>query len=753
MKTPILITAIFFSGLSFAQQTKKDTVKTKSIEGVTLTKQVFKKQSDRFVYDVAASPIAKGNTTFDILKQTPLLSTTDDKTLKIAGKNNALIYINGRKSNMDAESLVQFLKNTPAENIQKIEVITVPGSEYQVESSDGIINIVLKKKMSDGTSGNMRMSNTQSKYNASNASFSVNYRKDKLGINANLSGGENINPQAYVLRNRSENVQNESVGNIDDPNKNLGGYLNIDYQLNDKSNLALSWNTWANKSYNSTIDLMNTITKYDTNGNILSTAYTKTKNKEDARSYNNSVNLNYEVKLDSLGSKLNVNAAYLNYKRFQYTNNNTLIQDVAGNFTQNSSKIIQDLPQVINNFSGTVDYIQKFKNDFTFSAGGNYNKTKTDNDTKNYSYPYDISGNQLASQNDFNHFVYNENIYGLYVTFEKKFSDKFSGKIGARYEITNSLGTADSWKNNVETNQQIERNYNNLLPYLSFNYAINDKNNISYSFSSRMRRPSFWELNPVKNLITEDNYTQNNPFVKASSTYNQELTYMYKNSYFLILNHTYEKDQITQVPLQRSYIDPKTNQKRVQLAYIRTNFGDKQEMSAMLGIQKSLFKQYLTLNFNAGVQYNINNGTLDTDPTTGQVFDTYVNNRKSASMLITSNNTIRLDKKKTWFLGVNFFYVDKQQIELGMLKNLASLDLNIKKNWNDWTFAVNLNDVLRTNVVEIEDLQASGNYNYIKNDMYKRSINVSITYNFGNQKVKKVRNIESASDEIKNRTR
>ena len=173
----------------------------------------------------------------------------------------------------------------------------------------------------------------------------------------------------------------------------------------------------------------------------------------------------------------------------------------------------------------------------------------------------------------------------------------------------------------------------------------------------------------------------------------------------------------------------------------------------MLGIQKSLFKQYLTLNFNAGVQYNINNGTLDTDPTTGQVFDTYVNNRKSASMVITSNNTIRLDKKKTWFLGVNFFYVDKQQIELGMLKNLASLDLSIMKNWNDWTFAVNLNDVLRTNVVEIEDLQASGNYNYIKNDMYKRSINVSITYNFGNQKVKKVRNIESASDEIKNRTR
>ncbi|MFY7813710.1 MAG: hypothetical protein ACOVRK_00845, partial [Chryseobacterium taeanense] len=64
-----------------------------------------------------------------------------------------------------------------------------------------------------------------------------------------------------------------------------------------------------------------------------------------------------------------------------------------------------------------------------------------------------------------------------------------------------------------------------------------------------------------------------------------------------------------------------------------------------------------------------------------------------------------------------------------------------------------VNDVLRTNVVEIEDYQANGNYNYIKNDMYRRSVNVSITYNFGNQKVKKVRDIESASDAIKNRTR
>ncbi len=748
MKTPLLIAAIFFTGLTFAQEKKSDTLQTKKIEEVVIKKQVFKKQSDRFVYDVAASPVTKGNNTFDLLKQTPLLSTTDDKTLKIAGKNNALIYINGRKTNMDAESLTQFLKNTPAENIQKIEVITVPGSEFQVESSDGIINIVLKKKMSDGTSGNMRMSNSQNKYNASSASFSVNYRKDKLGISANLSGGENIQAQSYILRNGNDLVKNESVGDIDDPNKNLGGYLNFDYQLNDKSNLALSWNSWANKSYGSTVELLNTLNIYKPDGSLDKTDLTRSSNLENARNYNNSVNLNYELKTDSLGSKLNLNAAYLIYKRFQNSDNKTIVENPAGVFTQLRQNVLQDIPQIINNFSSTVDYIQKFKHDFTVSVGGNFNATKTDNDTKNFFNYYDANGNLKSIDPDLNHFIYDEQIYGAYITFEKKFSDKFSGKVGTRYEITRSLGTSEIPDQPM---QEFERNYNNLLPYLSLNYAINDKNNISYAFSSRMRRPSFWELNPVKNILTEDNYTQNNPFVKASSTYNQELTYMFKNSYFLILNHSYFKDIITQVPLQRDIErDGKTYR---QLAYIRTNFGDKQEMSVMLGMQKTFFNQYLTTNFNIGVQHNINKGTLNTDPTSGQVFDTYINNRESSSIVIQTNNTIRLDKKKTWFLGVNYFYVDQQQIELGMLKNLMSLDLSIKKNWNDWTFALNMNDVLNTNIVEIEDSQANGTYNYIRNNQFRRGGTFSITYNFGNQKVKKVRDIEGASDAIKSRTR
>lgn len=758
----LLIPIVFVSGFFVsAQETpKKDSAKTENIQEVMISKKVFKKESDRFVYDISNSPVAKGNTSFDILKQTPMLSSTDDQTLKIAGKNNALIYLNGRKSNMDAESLVQFLKNTPAENIQKIEVITTPGSEFQVESSDGIINIVLKKKTSDGLNGNMRMANSYNKYDSPSASVSLNYRKDKLGISTNINTSEGIEAQHYVLKNGDDLAMNQSVGNVDDPNKNIGGYLNIDYQLNDNSNLALEWNSWANRSYGSSVDLFNTMKVWNDETKEFDYGYSKSKNIDNSRSYNNSVNLNYELKTDSLGSKLNVNAAYLNYKRFQNSDNRTIVSDAFMNEYWMSKQVLQQLPQIINNFSGTVDYIQKFKNDFTISVGGNYNKTKTDNDTQNITSIFDENGNLIdPKQNGMitenplyepNHFIYNENIYGMYLTFETKFSDKFSGKIGGRYEITNSLGTSDNAQN--PEYKRIERNYNKLLPYLTLNYAINDNNNISYAFSSRMRRPSFWELNPVRNILTEDNYTQNDPFVKASTNYNQELTYMYKNSYFLVLNHSLVKDVITQVPLQRDIVkeDGKTYK---ELRYIRTNFGDKQEMSAMLGMNKAFFKQYWTMNFSIGVQHNRNNGSLSVDPTTGDIFPEYRNDKNTTSLLIQMSNNIRLNKNKTWFFGINGFYVDKQQIELGMLKNLMSVDLSLKKIWNNWTFAASVQDIFRTNIVEIEDEQKNGNYNYVKNDQFRRGGTISITYNFGNQKVKKVRNIESAADDIKNRTR
>lgn len=737
MKTLITSIALLSGIVAFAQEKPKaDSAKTKNIQEVIVTKKNIQKKSDRLIFDVAASPVAKGNTAFNLLKETPLVSSTDDKTLKIAGKGNAVIYINGKRTMMNADALEAFLKNTPADNIAKIEVITLPGSEYNVESQDGIINIILKKKMTDGTSGNFRMSSTQNIYNSQSSSASLNFRKGKFGATANASYSDNIRPQDYVLMNGRGVEFNKSVGRVESIDRDFGGYVNLDYAINEKNSVGLSYNGWYSKSPRLTSDFFNTLKVKDSNG-LLQTSYNRSRNNGEDQDRNHSVNLNYELKLDDKGSKVSLNTAYLNYAKEETNSNLTEMVDADKNFLAVASKFNQSTPQYINNYSATLDFTKVFKG-ITLGTGGNFNKTKTDNDT----YFEVWNGNSFVKdQNQSNHFVYDEKISGIYVNLEKNFGEKISAKIGARMEFTDSFGEI------LGTEEQIKRNDRNFLPTFSLNYNINDKNALSYAFTSRVRRPSFWEINPVRIYLTQVNYIQNNPFIKASSVFNQEMMYMYKNSYFLQLSNSYTKDAVSQVPLQK-----KDDDGNITIRYIRTNYGTENNFSANIGMNKAFFNQIWTANYVVGLNVNTYKGIVDTDPITGDQFDPFVFDYTLATPYIQASNNIRLSTKKDWFLGINYFWMGKQRADLGTINPIQQLDLSIKKIWNDWTFSLEGKDLFKTMSININDQQKSGNYNMINQYRYSRRAVLTIAYNFGNKKLQKARNIEGAASDIKNRT-
>lgn len=723
MKKLLFTAAILTSLFSYSQEEK-----TKDIEEVKMTKKVFHKKSDRMVYDVANSPVAKGSNAFELLKETPLISTSDNANLKILGKNDAIIYINGRKSNMSAEAVLEMLKNTPSENIQKIEVITVPSSEFQVESNQGIINIVMKKKKYDGMSGTWKLENKQGYYNNPNTSVSLNYKKDKLTVSTNTYVGKWSEYNTYILSNGTDTSSNLSVGNTINPNAYVGGNINADYEISDKQILGISYSLNLNKTKDGSSYFRNIITDLSNN----STRENITTNNQNDHSANHSLNLNYEIKTDTLGSKLSLNAAYLNFN--QKTENVNKTSDVNGVTLANFN---QSIPQQIDNLGFMADYIQKFNKNLTLSVGGSYNKTKTDNDTQfvNILPPTGIDDNQS------NHFIYDENIVGVYATLEKSFNDKVSTKLGTRLELTKSEGSV------IDKDEHFTRDYNSFLPYSSINYAINKNHNVTYSFSSRVRRPSFWELNPSRIYLTQTNYVQNNPFMKASQYYNQELNYMYKNTYFLVLNTSLVKDASDQIPLQ------KVENGNTVLRYIRTNFGDKQEFSATLGFQKNFYNGIWSANYTTTFGHNVFKGSVDTDPITGETFPAFNLNKSTNLFHIQANNNIRLSSKKDLFLGVNYFYLAPQQISIGKLSALQSLDISVRKIWNNWTFLFEANDVLNTgSKYNITDVQSNGYYNNVRKNEYRRMLALTATYTFGNQKTQKARNIDGAANEIKNRT-
>ncbi|MFC6269271.1 outer membrane beta-barrel family protein [Frigoriflavimonas asaccharolytica] len=733
MKTLITSLALLSGSLYFAQETSpKDSIKSENIEEVIIQKKVFLKKADRMIYDVANSPIAKGTTAFDLLKETPLVSSTDNSTLKILGKNNAIIYINGRKTNMDAEAVMEMLKNTPSENISKIEIITVPSSEFVVESNDGIINIVLKKKQTDGLNGTLKLADEQSFYNMPSAALSLNYRKDKLGADGNIYSSLQQTRRDLTLTNGNSTFNNTSIGGMTDPNQNLGGYINLDYELTPKQNIGLSYNTRYNWSNNSQTNLNNTAIDLIAN----TTKKTNTLNIEDATSKSHSLNLNYELKTDEEGSKLVMNASYLNYNRMQQNTNTTT--NLATNGV--NSRFLQANPQFVDNYGFQADYFLKLKHETTLSFGGNYNNTKTDNDTtfENLIPPSGIDANLS------NHFVYKENISGFYGTLEKSIGEKFSGKIGARLELTHNegdvLGKEDPF-------YHFSNDYADVLPYASANYNFNKDNSLSYTFSSRIRRPSFGQLNPTRQYITELNYVQNNPFMKASTYYTNEINYMFKNSYFFVLNHTFIKDENQEIPLQKTNANGET-----ELRYIRTNYGDKQEFGATIGMQKTFFNGIWNANNSLNLAYNIFKGSLSTDPITNEEFPVYDINKDTFFYMVQLNNTIRLSSKKDWYFGINYFYLSPQEVELGKLDTLQSLDLSVKKIYKDWTFMFEVNDILGTNVESFKEIQNTGYFNSVNQNRYKRSVNLRATYNFGNKKVEKIRKTESANSSIKDRT-
>ena len=733
MKILITSLAIITSSILFAQESSKtDSTQTKKIEEVVMTKKVFQKKSDRMVFDVANSPIAKGTNAFDLLKETPLVSSTDNATLKILGRKDVFIYINGRKTNMDMESLVEMLKNTPSENISKIEVITVPSSEFQLDGDDGVINIIMKKSITDGLNGTLKLGDEQSYYNHPSAALSLNYRKGKLGIDGNVYSSLQKQEQSLILTNGDETYNNRSVGTITDPNQNVGGYVNLDYELSPKQNIELSYNTRFNWSNNSQTNL-NNIAEDFTKKTV---SKTNTFNVEDAHSRSHSLNLNYELKTDEEGSKLILNTSYLNFQRLQQNTNVTTDLD-----NQNiEAKFLQKTPQKVNNFGFQADYVMKFEDATILSFGGNYNHTKTDNNTSfENMIPPSGTDNNLS-----NHFVYAENISSVYATLEKNFGEKFSGKLGTRVELTHNQGDV---LDKIDPYYHFKNDYHNFLPYASVNYNFNKDNTLSYTFSSRIKRPSFSELNPSRQYLTLDNYLQNNPFMKASTYYTQELNYMYKSSYFLVLNHTYIKDENQQIPLQK-----KKNDGTILLRYIRTNYGTKQEFGGTIGMQKTFFKGIWSANNSLNLAYNIFRGSVSKDPITNEPFDTYDINKETFFFNIALNNNIRLSAKKDLFLGVNYFFLSPQKIELGNLNSMQSLDLSIKKIYKDWTFMFEVNDIFNTNKVYFKEVQSTGYFNSVDQNRYNRIVSMKATYNFGNKKVEKIRKTESANSSIRDRT-
>ena len=178
----LLVTALTLSSSYYLAQTDKDTMKVKNIEAVQLIarKPTVENKVDRTIFNVANSSILSGNTTWDVLRMTPLVSIDNDDVVKSEGQS-VTVYINDRKTVFTGKDLKEYLNTIPADNLMKIEVITSPSAKY--ETTGQVINIVLKKLENEGLKGSASFTSSQASRNSQYSNLNINYHKKNFTQN------------------------------------------------------------------------------------------------------------------------------------------------------------------------------------------------------------------------------------------------------------------------------------------------------------------------------------------------------------------------------------------------------------------------------------------------------------------------------------------------------------------------------------------------------------------------------------------
>ncbi len=491
----------------------------KTVEVVGKT-PVVENKIDKMVFNVANDLTSQGGSASDVLQKVPQVTVDIDGNVELQGNSNIRFLINGKPSSIFGASLADALQSIPASQIKSIEVITSPGAKYDANGTGGIINIVLKDSKIQGVNGNINLSAGTRR---ENGSFNLNARKGKLSANLFFHGGEQINSTTVnTTDNLSYSQSRDTATHLFQKGNSSftrGGFqsglsLNWDITKKDQLTASFGFNHFENHSYGLTNQETNVLDV--PNNNTLS----------DIRSLRNSdsrfsgkyydYSLSYKKTFAKEGQELDV------LYSSSYGNNHS-------NFSQQQDYLDGGYPSTgtRSNNPGTdheteisVDYSQPFSKNFTIETGL---KTVLE-DINNTVVTDTLSGadpegnpNFVRNANQTYGFNYNRKVYAYYLsaTFSV-FNNFINGKAGLRDEYTTT--TADFPDAHIP-------GYNTVAPSLVLSHKIDETQSFKLSYSYRIERPEYRDLNPFYNISDPHNISTGNPNLKPEIGHNYEFGY------------------------------------------------------------------------------------------------------------------------------------------------------------------------------------------------------------------------------------
>jgi outer membrane receptor protein involved in Fe transport len=141
---------------------------------------------DRKSYSVAKEVAASTGTLADLLRTLPSVDVDPQGNVTLRGDAGVTITIDGKPAGMfSGQSRGQSVQSVPADQFERVEVITNPSAAQSAEGSAGVINLVSKTGRKAGVSGSARLSvGTLGQYATGGT---LAYNGAKLALNGDVS--------------------------------------------------------------------------------------------------------------------------------------------------------------------------------------------------------------------------------------------------------------------------------------------------------------------------------------------------------------------------------------------------------------------------------------------------------------------------------------------------------------------------------------------------------------------------------------
>lgn len=501
---------------------------------VTAQAPLVKVEIDKLTYNAKDDPESSTSSVLDLLRKVPLVTVDGEDEIQLKGSTNFKIYLNGKPSNMISSNPSQVLKSMPANSVKDVEVITDPGAKYDAEGVGGIINIVTDKRADDGYSGSVGANADTFGGYGGNAYLATKYGKFGFTGNGGYYSFRRPASESSFFREETDpaNTLSQSGTNKSDGNGlYLSGALSFEPDTLNLFNLSVSH---FGGEYNS-LSVQDALSK-------------------GAREYS------YNTRSNSVGryGGVNLSADYQrSFKRkgemltasYRYEHNpndseyDSEYNDVTGEFyypDRYKQRSVNDAGG--SEHTGQVDYVNPLNGKHTIETGLKY--IFRDNSSEGDHTFFDVEDGvwkpDMTRKNDLDH---TQNITSGYAGYGYK-TGKVGMKVGLRAENTQQ----EIHFMNSDQDTIINTSFFDVVPSATISYQLGMTRTLRGGYNMRISRPGIWYLNPYVNDVDPNNISYGNPRLDAEQQHNFNINYgsfSQKLNFNATLSYSFARNAVT----------------------------------------------------------------------------------------------------------------------------------------------------------------------------------------------------------------